>query len=218
MTGQAIEKYSLSVRIVHWVHTGAFIILFLTGITLFVPRLGFLAVFSYTRFIHRAAAGVFIVIPLLYLIIKPRTAGRGLKQAFTWGAADIGWFKAAPAYFFLGDEKAAPPQGALNSGQKLWWLITIVFGFVSIITGLVMWLGVQSAPLTVSRWIVIVHDISFIVTGAMLFLHIYLGVFHPMLNEAWQSMTGGKISIEYARKHHAKWYEEVTRGQEEKTE
>ena len=46
----------------------------------------------------------------------------------------------------------------------------------------------------------------------MFLLHIYLGVFHPMMTEAWSSITGGKISEEYAKKHHAKWYAEVTKG------
>ena len=43
---------------------------------------------------------------------------RGVKQAFTWGAEDIGWLKAAPSYYFLGDESAMPPQGSMNTGQK----------------------------------------------------------------------------------------------------
>ena len=65
---------------------------------------------------------------------------------------------------------------------------------------------------------VFVHDVAFIVTGAMLFLHIYLGVFHPKMTEAWKSMASGKISVEYAKMHHGKWYEEVAKGQEEKTQ
>jgi cytochrome b subunit of formate dehydrogenase len=35
-----------------------------------------------------------------------------------------------------------------------------------------------------------------------------------MMTEAWNSMTGGKISSEYAKKHHAKWYAEISRGKE----
>jgi formate dehydrogenase subunit gamma len=50
----------------------------------------------------------------------------------------------------------------------------------------------------------------------MFFLHVYLAVFHPLMNEAWGSMTNGKISVGYAKAHHGKWYEEITKGKEEK--
>jgi formate dehydrogenase subunit gamma len=50
----------------------------------------------------------------------------------------------------------------------------------------------------------------------MFFVHIYLGVFHPMMTEALKSMVSGKISIEYAKEHHGKWYEEVAAAKEEK--
>jgi formate dehydrogenase subunit gamma len=215
MTHHEVEKYRKSIRVLHWIHSGAFVLLFLTGLVLFIPGLGFLAEDSWTRLIHRIGAAIFVIIPIIYLIINPKSAGRGLKEAFTWGSEDMGWLQAAPRYYFLGDEKDMPPQGAMNTGQKLWWLIVIVFGVLFVITGAPMWFGKASAPPAVLQWMVFVHDVAFIVTGAMFFLHIYLGVFHPLMTEAWSSITGGKISAEYAKKHHGKWYAEVTKGKEE---
>ena len=61
---------------------------------------------------------------------------------------------------------------------------------------------------------VFIHDISFIATGAMFLLHIYLGVFHPLMTESWGAMAGGKVSAEYAEAHHGKWYQEVGKGKE----
>jgi formate dehydrogenase subunit gamma len=69
-----------------------------------------------------------------------------------------------------------------------------------------MWFFVKSAPAPLLSRMSLVHDISFIVAGAMFLLHIYLGAFHPKVQEAWQAMTKGKISTEYARTHHGKWY------------
>jgi formate dehydrogenase subunit gamma len=217
MTIQEVEKYRLPVRILHWIHTCAFIILFLTGLVFFIPVLGLLAGNAWTHLIHRIAAVIFILGPVLYLTINPAAAARGLKKAFTWGAADLGWLKAAPRYYFLGDEKAMPPQDFMNSGQKLWWLTTVVSGFVFAISGLIMWFGKTTVPFAVLGRIVFIHDIAFIVTGAMFFLHIYLGAFHPLMKEAWKAMTGGKISVRYAKMHHGKWYEEIARAREEKT-
>ena len=79
-----------------------------------------------------------------------------------------------------------------------------------------MWFGKTTVPFAVLGRIVFIHDITFIVTGAMLLLHIYLGAFHPLTNEAWKAMTGGKISVGYAKMHHGKWYEEIARARKEK--
>jgi len=205
MSKQAVEKYTKAVRALHWVHTSAFVLLFLTGLILFIPGLSGLAQGSITRIIHRVGAVVFIAAPVIYLFVNPSAVRRGLKKAFTWGSEDKGWLKAAPAYYFLNKESEMPPQGEMNTGQKMWWLITVVFSALFIITGLVMWFASGQAV----QWMVVIHDISFIVTGSMLFLHIYLGVFHPMMKEALQSIVTGKISAEYAKSHHGKWYDEI---------
>jgi formate dehydrogenase subunit gamma len=215
MTHHEVEKYRKPVRILHWIHSGAFVLLFLTGLVLFIPGLGFLAEDSWTRLIHRIGAVIFVVIPIIYLIINPRAVGRGLKQAFTWNAEDLGWLKAAPRYYFLGDEKGMPPQGEMNTGQKLWWFLTLVFGVIFVITGVIMWFAKAAAAPALLQWMVFIHDVAFIVTGSMFLLHIYLGVLHPLMTEAWNSMTGGKISAEYAKTHHGKWYAEVSKGKEE---
>jgi formate dehydrogenase subunit gamma len=114
--------------------------------------------------------------------------GRGLKQALTWSGEDLGWLQAAPRYYFLGDEKSMPPQGSMNTGQKMWWFMVLVFGVVFIITGFIMWFAKTTAPAGLLQWMVFIHDVAFIVTGSMFFLHIYLAVFHPLMNEAWGSM------------------------------
>jgi len=217
MTHHEVEKYRKPLRVLHWIHAGAFVLLFLTGLVLFIPQLGFLAEDSWTRLIHRIGAAIFVVIPIIYLIINPKSVGRGLKQAFSWSSKDIGWLQAAPRYYFLGDEKDMPPQGAMNTGQKMWWFIVIVFGIIFVITGAIMWFAKGGASPAVLQWMIFVHDVSFIITGCMLFLHIYLGVFHPVMTEAWNAMTSGKISTEYAKAHHGKWYAEISKGKEEQT-
>ena len=215
MTHQEVEKYRKPIRILHWIHSGAFVLLFLTGLVLFIPQLGFLAEDSWTRLIHRIGAAIFIIIPLIYLIINPKAVGRGLKEAFTWNSDDIGWIKAIPRYYFNGDESSMPPQGAMNTGQKMWWFIVIVFGVIIAITGAVMWFFKASAPPALLEWMVFIHDVSFIVIGSMFFVHIYNAIIHPLFNEAWGAMTGGKITVEYAKKHHGKWYAEISKGKAE---
>jgi formate dehydrogenase subunit gamma len=203
-----IEKYARATRILHQIHMVAFCVLFLTGLILFIPQLAFLAAGSWTRIIHRVAAVAFIMAPLIYLILKPKAAFQGIARAFVWGKKDLEWLKAAPRYYFLSDEQAMPPQGEMNTGQKLWWFIVVVFGAAFIVTGIVMLLLKNITPAPLFQWMVFFHDVSFIVSGAMLFVHIYLAVVHPMMTEAWRSITKGVVSVEYAKSHHGLWYDE----------
>ncbi len=216
---QEVERYRKPTRILHWVHAGAFVALFLTGLILFIPPLGILAQDSWTRLIHRIAAVVFVVAPLIYMPMNWKATWKGIKEAFTWGVADIGWMKAAPRYYFLSDEKVMPPQEHMNTGQKMWWFMVLVFGVVFIITGAIMWFAKTTAPAALLQWMVFIHDVAFIATGTMFFVHIYLSVAHPLMRPlqtgAWSSMARGKVSVEYAKSHHGKWYEEIAKAEKD---
>ena len=214
---QEVERYRKPTRILHWVHTSAFIVLFFTGLIIFLPApVSQLAIGGWTRIIHRIAAVIFTIVPLWYLVTNWKASIKSIKEAFTWGAEDIGWLEAAPRYYFLNDEKSMPPQGHMNTGQKMWWFMVLVFGVVFVLTGIVMWGLKTIAPPALIQWSVFIHDVAFIATGAMLFVHIYLSVLHPLMTEAWGSMARGKVSADYAKSHHAKWYEEISRGEEVK--
>jgi len=63
-------------------------------------------------------------------------------------------------------------------------------------------------------WATIIHDLCFIVAGAMTLVHLYLGAIHPRMTESLKSMLKGKVSIEYAKSHHAKWLAELSKGGE----
>jgi len=213
---QEVERYRKPTRVLHWVHTSAFIILFLTGLILFIPPLAILAQDSWTRLLHRIAAVVFVGGPLIYMLMNWKAAWKGVKEAFTWGAEDIGWLQAAPRYYFLCDEGAMPPQPHMNTGQKLWWLMVVVFSVLFFISGFIMWPLKTVAPSALLQWMAFIHDVAFIATGTMFFVHIYLSVIHPLMRPlhtgAWSSMARGKVSAEYAKSHHSKWYEEISKA------
>lgn len=215
---EMVTRYRKPTRILHWVHSGAFVLLFLTGLFLFIPQLGFIAQDSWTRVIHRVAVLIFVVIPIVYIIMNPRATAAGIKEAFKWGKEDLGWLRAAPRYYGLCEEESMPPQGHMNTGQKMWWLIVIVFGAVFIITGWIMWFGKTTAPSSVLQWSVFAHDVAFIISGSMFFVHLYM-MFHPLMKgESWGSMAYGKVSAAYAKSHHGKWYKTVTGRREPETE
>lgn len=215
---QEVERYRKPTRILHWVHAGAFVLLFLTGLVLFVPSLGILAQDSWTRVIHRVAAVVFIIAPLIYIPLNLKATFYGIKDALSWGREDLGWMKAAPRYYFLCDEAAMPPQEHMNTGQKMWWLLVLVFGPVVALTGLIMWVFKTTASAELLQFMVLLHDLAFLVLSLMFFVHIYMSVAHPLVRPlrtgAWSSMVRGKVSAEYAKSHHGKWYQDITRAKE----
>jgi formate dehydrogenase subunit gamma len=63
---------------------------------------------------------------------------------------------------------------------------------------------------------VFAHDVAFIVMGAMLFVHVYLGVIHPMMTEAWGAISKGTVSADYAKSHHGLWYDKQMKKGNEK--
>jgi formate dehydrogenase subunit gamma len=145
---------------------------------------------------------------------KPRRSMQFVKEIFTWGKDDIGWLKAAPDYYFGGDERKMPPQPDMNSGQKLWAVVAFLSAIGFILTGTLMWFFKTSIPAELFQWATIIHDLCFIVAGAMLLVHLYLGAIHPRMTESLKSMISGKLSVKFAKSHYGKWYEEKTKGTE----
>jgi formate dehydrogenase subunit gamma len=219
---QEVERYRKPTRILHWIHAGAFVALFITGLILFIPGVSLAAQDSWTRLIHRIAIVFFIVAPLIYIPMNWKATLRGIKEAFTWGKDDMDWLQAAPRYYFLCDEEAMPPQPHMNSGQKLWWLMVIVFGVIFVITGAIMLFAKTTAPAALLQWSVFVHDVAFIATGCMFFVHLYTAVVHPLMRPLrtgpWSSMVRGKVSADYAKAHHGKWFDSLSKGGEAKSQ
>lgn len=203
-----IPKYTFLERAGHWLHTATFVPLAITGMILFFPFLQPLAqgeAGQFIRLIHRIAAGLFGLIPLVYFVIQPRRLLLNIRE-FMFDKEDIGWVKNAFGYYVLGKHGVMPPQGRFNTGEKMNGLIMIVAWVVFGITGLIMWFGKGVVPIGLFQAMVIIHDLTMIVSVCMFLIHLYLAVAHPLMWAGLVSMRFGVISAEYAMEHHAKWY------------
>ena len=210
-----VRKYTKPARIFHWIHTASFLLLVITGFLLFFPPVAFLAQGSWSRLVHRIAALVFVLAPLIQLIANPKTTFSSIKRAFTWGKDDLDWAMAMPRYYFLSDEAAMPPQDEMNTGQKLWFTLLLVFSPIFAITGILMWFLKAYLPQAIFQWSVFLHDVSFILIILMFFVHVYLGVIHPLMRKhggSFRAMVDGTITKDYAKSHHEKWYEKVVKS------
>ncbi|MBU0490623.1 MAG: cytochrome b/b6 domain-containing protein [Chloroflexi bacterium] len=212
--GGLIRVFSTQQRLVHWVHTGTFAALALTGLFLYFQDLRPFAIGDAgeaSRFVHRMGALLMGVLPLLYLLTDYKNFFASMKRLLTWSKIDLGWLKAAPGYYFLGDEKAMPPQDKFNTGQKLFYLLVALGYPVFGVTGLLMWGGRGSIDPLVFMGCVFLHDLMAIAWVAFFLVHFALSVMHPFMKGALDGMLFGWVPEDYVKHHHAKYYAEIAK-------
>jgi len=214
---ELVERYTKKARWFHWLIAAVFIELVISGLLLFVPWIASDAIGSWTRVVHRIGAAVLVGAPILYIVYDWRGAWEFVKEGLTWGKEDLEWLKAAPGYYFGGDPRMMPPQGYINTGMKLYRAAIFAGAAIFVISGFIMWFLKGIVPAAVFQWSLLFHDATFIVAVCMFFLHFQLGVFHPRMDESILSMYDGKVSGMYARSHHGKWYEEITKNNKEES-
>jgi len=214
MEKRTIRRHTWPAVMFHWGFSCFVVILMITGAAMFIPGRGPGGGYA-TSVIHRIAAVLFLGSPLVYSLVAPRSAANFLRETFTWGKDDLKWFITAPDYYFGGLGKKMPRQDRLNTGQKMWQLVLLGTGVVFVITGALMWLFRSSMAVTVYEWILFAHGTAFVIFMVMLLVHLYMSVLHPHMRESMYAMIDGKISSSYAREHHRKWYDRVTRVSDE---
>lgn len=198
-----IPRYRKAQRLMHWLFTLAFFVLLFSGLALFVPGLSELAASPAGRVLHRVAAVVLMLVPVLYLLLDRQGLGQLIRDSFTYDQDDRTWFKHFIPYVF-GKARNLPPQGRINAGEKLHHA-AIILGFVVIsITGLMLWFW-ESIPATTRLATLLVHDIAMIALALLTIGH----VFFVFVYGAFSGMWNGFVTERYARLEHPKWLKEM---------
>lgn len=213
-----IRKFTTAQIVYHWLYSGSWLVLCLTGMTFMwradphgtVHGLGVLtqgSVGQSLRFTHRIAALFFMSAPLVWLIMEPSKAWGEVVELLSIRKLEWKWLAIAPLYYTLG-KPALPPQGKYNAGQKLneWIVLLTYLGFA--VTGVVMWLFRGSVPPESFRLMLLLHNLLFWVGLGMATLHIYLTLLHPFTRQALSAVTNGYVSLRYARSEHPLWVQE----------
>lgn len=209
-----IRRYQLADMLMHWSVAAGFVLALITGYLIFFQGTSRLLVDSAghtSRLVHRIGAMLFVVGPVLYFIFSKKRLG--FLTAFKWDKSDIGWLKAAPKYYFVGGE-GMPPQAKYNTGQKLYYLLAVIFGFLLTVTGFSLWFDWFTGA--AGLFMLVVHDLSALVITLFFGVHIYLTIFHPRERISFNAMITGYMESEYAKHHHEIWYNEV-KNQDGKT-
>lgn len=210
---ERIQRQSLFARSIHFIHTISCLLLFYTGISLIIPTFNILAeVFGgiqNSQLVHRISGLVFIGIPIILAIVCWNSFKQYYRELFSWNRKkDREGLRKFPAYFF-NPEMELPAHDNRESGNKvISWFIVGSCCLIGL-SGTVMYFGSYLSRGLV-LWMYPLHELSMIVLGVFLLIHIYIGtgICKPYRG-IWRAMFwDGKVNYSLAESHWPKWVKE----------
>jgi formate dehydrogenase subunit gamma len=191
-----VERFTVTERLLHWVHASAFFVLLGSGLVLYLPSLSTaVARRPLIKDIHFwtgiSWAGAILLLSVL-----------GDRRALAGTIREIDLFDRDDRRFLGGDVHA--PQGRFNAGQKVNAILTAGFAVLFFVSGMLLWYGEQDTRFRLAGT-VFLHDTLMYVSVAIVAGHLYLSLLHPTTRHALRGMTLGSVRADWARKHHPKW-------------
>ncbi len=195
-----VRRFTLTERLLHWVHASAFFVLLGSGLVLYLPSLSrAVSRRPLIKDVHVWTAvswgGAILLIALL-----------GNRRALARTIREIDLFDRDDRRFLAGRLDA--PQGRFNAGQKLNAILTAAFATLFAISGFLLWYGERDTRFRLPGT-VFLHDTLMYLSVGLLVGHLYLAVIHPATRHALRGMTLGTVREDWARRHHAKWVDEL---------
>ena len=194
-----LTRNTTGARINHWITGGCFVLLVLSGLSMFDPMTSFLSGLfgggQSTRAIH-PWIGVALLISYLGLIIQ-------FWRDNLWKREDLAWLAAAHRVV-ANQEEGVPEVARFNAGQKfVFWTMTLLVP-VLFITGIVIW-DVYFSPYTsieVQRVAVLIHSLAAAAAIIVWIIHVYAALW---VRGSIRAMTQGYVTPGWAWRHHRKW-------------
>jgi formate dehydrogenase subunit gamma len=200
-----IVRYTLWERVLHWTVAFTFLYLAITGLGLFTPKLAWLLVLlgggQTARALHPYVGSVFTG-AVLFLFLKWR-------RDLSLSPGDRVWLRRVRDYL-AGRDDNVPASGRFNAGQKLLFWFQVALGIILLASGVPIWWP-DEFPRELRLWSLLLHSAAAVAAVLSLIVHIYMAV--VVTPGALRSMIEGKVTEEWARRHHGKWAEEKLRKQ-----
>ena len=202
-----IYVFTVFHRMIHTIAGIAFILLIPTGlIMIFGSTFGGGTFVKFCKEIHAISTLIFIVsiVPMFFMWLK----------AMIPSSDDIKWMMILGGY--LNKRKDPIPAGKFNAGQKMWFWIATLGGFVMIGTGIAMFFKDARLDLLASLFIsqidflrasVIVHNILGMAVLALFLTHVYMSVF--AIKGAIHSIITGYKEEEEVEILHSTFYKKL---------
>ena len=197
---RAITRYTTLNRVNHWINAGLFILLLLSGLSMFHPILFFLSgLFGGGQWARAAHPwfGVLLLVSWIGMIIQFWRTNLPNRD-------DVAWSKAI-VQVATNDDEHVPPVGRNNAGQKgVFWAMTFLIP-VLFFTGLLIWevyFG-DATSIPVQRAAVLIHSSCAFLAILVFIVHVYAGIW---IRGSVRSMTQGYVTPGWAWRHHRKWF------------
>ena len=202
MKANRYRRFTPTEVILHGLHAIIYLVLFVTGLILFIQRSLEINLVSpeALSIIHRimGVALVFFILQLLFLsFISPsfRVIWKTVFEALNWRFKDIVWLIKIPIHFLF-HRITLPESNRYNPGQKL-NILVVIFTLTGLCVSGVWMLFVPDALIA---WYI--HVISFKLGAVFLGLHLFLSLINPSTRKSITGMITGYVSLEYIRAHH----------------
>ena len=191
-----VKRFTLTERLLHWVHASAFFVLLGSGLILYIPSLA-------------SAVGRRPLIKDIHILTAVSWAGAmvliallGNRRALLRTIGEIDVFDRDDRRFLAG--RTGSPQGRFNAGQKVNAIITAAFALLFFVSGMLLWLGERNTSLRLGGTLYL-HDALMYLSVIIVVGHLYLALINRSTRHALRGMTLGSVSEEWARRHHSKW-------------
>lgn len=191
-----VERFTLTERLLHWVHATAFFILLASGLVLYVPSLA--GVFGRRAFVKDVHwwTGVSWGAAIVLLVVL------GNRRAIAATIREIDLFDRDDGRFLAGKTRTA--QGRFNAGQKVNAILTTAFALLFAVSGFLLWYGERDNRFRL-QGTVFLHDVLTYISLVLVAGHLYLSLIHPTTRHALRGITRGTVREDWAQTHHSKW-------------
>ncbi len=202
-----VRRYSGSARINHWIVAISFVLLLLSGLSLFHPSLYIIGATLFgdgqtMRWLH-PWIGVALTISFLGLFLRFFPANLPALTDFQW-LARVGAVLTA-------HDEYLPEVGKYNAGQKfVFWSQAILIA-VLFVTGIGLWdsnlpifeqLTGFHPTIDQRRWAAVIHASAAVLAIVIWIIHVYAAIW---VRGTIPAMTRGTVSGGWGWRHHRRW-------------
>lgn len=194
-----LVRNATGTRINHWITGGCFVLLVLSGLSMFHPMMFFLSELfgggQWTRAVH-PWIGIVLAVSYLGLIVQ-------FWRDNMWSRDDLAWMKAI-GRVLVNDEEGVPEVARFNAGQKfVFWSMALLVP-VLLITGILIWDVYFStfSSIEAQRIAVFIHGMAAAAAIIIWIVHVYAAIW---VRGSVRAMTQGYVTPGWAFRHHRKW-------------
>lgn len=187
-------------RINHWITAACFVLLTLSGLSMFHPMLFWLSnIFGGGQWARAAHPWIGLVLVVSYagMIVQ-------FWRDNLWTKDDLAWMLAINRVL-ANDEEGVPEVARFNAGQKfVFWSMALLIP-VLLFTGILIWDYYFEAfsSIATQRAALLVHSLAAIAAIMIWIIHVYAAIW---VRGSMRAMTQGYVTPGWAWRHHRKWF------------